>query len=148
VRLPHPALKEKHGLISLQPVNLQTARFFGANNILPGAVRGGIIETELGRFQAGSNHLPPGPVTLAIRPESILIVQQRESDMNTISGRVRSCNFTGTRTRLKIATEIALVEVITEVSAMGRYQEGDTVLLFLPPEKLWAYPDPQTGPAI
>jgi hypothetical protein len=59
---------------------------------------------------------------------------------NILAGWVRSYRFSGTRTRLIIAAESSPFEVITEASASGRYPEGETVLLFLPPGKLWAYP--------
>ncbi len=122
-----------------QPANLETARFFGASNILPGAVREGGIETELGNFQVERNHLPPGTVSLAIRPENIQIVTDGRQRANTIAGRVRSCNFMGTRTRLKISSAGNVFDVVTAAAATWQYQEGDPILLFFPPEKLWAY---------
>jgi len=122
-----------------QPANLETARFFGASNILLGAVNGEGIETGLGRLQVERNHLPPGPVSLAIRPENIQILQDGQGRVNTIAGRVRSCSFLGTRSRLKVATATEVLDVVTETAATWRYQEGDPVLLFFPPEKLWAY---------
>lgn len=123
-----------------RPANLATARFFGANNILPGFAREGRIDTASGCLQIEANQMPPGPVNLVIRPENIQIVTEKGDGNNIIVGRVRSCTFAGTRTRMKITVEGALLEVVTDASPLRCYQEGETILLFLPPANLWAYP--------
>jgi iron(III) transport system ATP-binding protein len=128
-----------------QPANLEVARFFGANNLLAGVVRGGAIQTDLGSFRVERNHLAPGPVQLAIRPENIRIlsgssiIAGRTSGENTVDGQVQSCAFTGVRSRLKVRVMQQTFDVIVDADAAGHYREGDRLQLYLPPEKLWAF---------
>jgi iron(III) transport system ATP-binding protein len=51
-----------------EPASPWVAGFLGEVDVLPGAVREGVIESELGPVAAD---LPDGPVELAIRPESL-----------------------------------------------------------------------------
>jgi len=122
-----------------QPANLEVARFFGASNFFAGMVRGSVVQTDLGSFRVEKNHLSPGPVQLAIRPENIDILVDRLPRENTVDGKVQSCTFTGVHSRLKIRVMQKTLEVVTDADAAGRYQEGDRLQLYLPPEKLWAF---------
>ena len=53
------------------PVDLFTARFFCELNEVPGTVRGGMVDTPVGRFAAPG--LPDGPAVVAIRPQGIAL---------------------------------------------------------------------------
>lgn len=133
-----------------QPATLEVARFFGAKNHFLGTVLDSVIYTDLGCFRVEKNHLPPGPVQLAILPDHIRIISNQLPEGvigdenvvadNTLHGKVQSCTYTGTRSRLKVTVKENSFEIVTEASAASLYQEGDELQLYLPPDKLWAFP--------
>ena len=122
-----------------QPANLDVARFFGAKNYFSGIVLDSVIHTDMGCFRVEKNHLPSGPVQLAIRPDNIRILSDPLPDGNTVRGEVHSSTFTGMHSRLKVRVKERIFEIVTEASAASLYQEGDELLLYLPPDKLWAF---------
>lgn len=124
-----------------EPASLEVARFFGAKNHFSGIVQDSGIATGLGCFQVEKNHLPCGPVQLAIRPENVRIYSGETPGRNTVSGEVRSCTFTGTHSRLKVRVNDRTFEILTEAGHASLYREGDKLQLYLPPEKLWAFPE-------
>lgn len=138
-------LKLVAGLISPTSGDIlfEVARFLGANNVLSGFVRGSAIHTGLGPFRIGKNHLSPGPVQLVIRPEAIRILPGQETIENTVDGELQSCTFTGVHSRLRVRAGETTFEVVSEADAARRYREGDRLQLYLPPEKLWAFPGTQ-----
>lgn len=78
-----------------------------------------------------------------IRPENIRLVADGEAD-NTVGGTVVSRVYAGTHTRLRLQAGIPQslpLEVITEVGDRPRHQEGDSVQLQLPAQKIWLLPD-------
>jgi iron(III) transport system ATP-binding protein len=54
--------------VYLRPSSRWVAEFVGEADILPGRARGGLVEYELGRFEAGT---PDGEVDVMIRPEHV-----------------------------------------------------------------------------
>jgi iron(III) transport system ATP-binding protein len=52
------------------PVDLAAARFFCDLNEIAATVRGGIVDTPVGRF---ATNLPDGPAIVAIRPQGIAL---------------------------------------------------------------------------
>ncbi|MGD9796691.1 MAG: ABC transporter ATP-binding protein [Acidimicrobiia bacterium] len=64
--------------VYLSPVNRWVAEFLGAADVLPGAVRGGTVECELGRFPAGG--AAEGRVDVIVRPESLAIASAAHPD--------------------------------------------------------------------
>ncbi|MFD1382854.1 ABC transporter ATP-binding protein [Rhodanobacter aciditrophus] len=70
------------------PASVEVARFVGRANVIPGiAVSKGIIKTALGDIQSHQDKLTPNqPVTLVIRPESILC-SPAEATINRLSVR-------------------------------------------------------------
>ncbi|MCA9865155.1 MAG: ABC transporter ATP-binding protein [Anaerolineae bacterium] len=126
-----------------RPNTQAIARFFGGANFIPGHKSGAYVDTTLGPFRHRGSRLPDGPVLATIRPENIRLVADGEAD-NTVGGTVVSRVYAGTHTRLRLQAGIPQslpLEVITEVGDRPRHQEGDSVQLQLPAQKIWLLPD-------
>lgn len=126
-----------------RPLTEPIARFFGSVNFIPGIKQGRCIKTGLGQFPLEQPTLAPdGPVTLTIRPENVQFSDcQRE---NSVPGRVLSHVYAGTHTRFKITTAdpvLPPLEVVADAASQRRYQNGDTVHLQFPPQKIWLIED-------
>jgi ABC-type Fe3+/spermidine/putrescine transport system ATPase subunit len=115
-----------------RPATTAVARFFGAQNLLPGTLRDdGRIVTELGPLRAPSTGHAPGPVTVMIRPEHIRVHHQDEPG---IAAQVRECHFLGTGYRYIVdACSVPLAATTVEAA----FRPGDAVHVTLPPEHLW-----------
>lgn len=120
-----------------RPATERVARFFGANNIFPGMAVDGLIETAFGKLRMGGAHLPTGEGQLVIRPEAVVIDASGIYTENIISGIVRSCIYSGTRTRLRIHAGEMDFEVSAEAGVAENIQKGDLARLYLPPDRLW-----------
>ena len=57
--------------VYLNPASLSVAMFLGEENILDGIADGGYVTSELGRLPLSDPDTAPGPVKIAVRPESV-----------------------------------------------------------------------------
>jgi ABC-type Fe3+/spermidine/putrescine transport system ATPase subunit len=73
-----------------QPADAQVARFFGANNFLPGLKQGQTVVTTIGPIEIPPTPLPDGPVLLTVRPEAI---ELGVNGHNNFPAQVQSCSF-------------------------------------------------------
>jgi iron(III) transport system ATP-binding protein len=81
-----------------KPADLFVARFFCDLNELPGTVRGGMVETPVGRFAAPD--LPEGsPATVAIRPQGLDLRPAGEG----VPGRLEQRRFLGVVDLVEVA---------------------------------------------
>lgn len=112
------------------------ARFFGAQNLLPGTLQadGRTVVTDLGQLHLAHTDAAPGPVMVMIRPEHIRLHTQ---DVPGIPGQVSACQFLGTVYRYTVAVRSVL---LTAIRLDAAFQLGDTVSVSLPPEHLWVMP--------
>ena len=119
-----------------RPATLAVARFFGAQNLLPGTLHadGRAVVTDLGQLHLVHTSAAPGPVTVIIRPEHVCLHTQ---DVPGIPGQVSACQFLGTMYRYTVATRSVL---LTAIRLDAAFQLGDTVSVSLPPEHLWVVP--------
>jgi iron(III) transport system ATP-binding protein len=92
------------------PADTFVASFVGETNFLDGRVQSagnGHVQVAVGRHNIRVARPAKGIETLrlAIRPEDLTIVAQRDSDPNasTIDGRVEKCTFTGTLVHYAVA---------------------------------------------
>jgi ABC-type Fe3+/spermidine/putrescine transport system ATPase subunit len=117
-----------------RPASLAVARFFGAQNFLPGELQSDqyTVRTALGPLTIAHNGLLPGPVTLMIRPEHVRLHQQNG---NGIRGRVAERHFLGTLYRYHITTGATSLTALTPDAS---FAPGDQVEVALPPEHVWA----------
>lgn len=78
-----------------------------------------------------------------IRPENIRLAADGEAD-NTVGGTVVSRVYAGTHARLRVQAGIPQslpLEIIAEAGDRPCRQEGDSVQLQLPAQKVWLLPD-------
>jgi ABC-type Fe3+/spermidine/putrescine transport system ATPase subunit len=121
-----------------QPANLAVARFFGAQNFLPGMLEGHVVYTDLGPLSVCHNSVPPGPVTVIIRPEHIKL---SDPGVHGITGQVHERQFLGTGYRYTIA---AGPHLLTATTIDSSFHPGDQVCITLPPKQLWVLPQRNT----
>ena len=132
-----------------QPRTPFVARFVGQMNFLRAvaSARGGwarVGSTEL-RHQPGFEAAPNSAVTLAIRPEEIVLGPSAQGAPNALTARIASVQFLGPFTRLALAMEgdgDATLECDVAATAFAALKvgEGAVVPIALAPEALRAFP--------
>ena len=140
--------------IYMAPRSLFVARFVGQMNLLPAAadsrpgwVRVGPVALRLRESEA----LPAGArVTLAIRPEELVIGPLARQAENGVTMRVRALQFLGAFTRLTLALpgdEVAILECDVAAGALADVgaKEGSELALALPPAALRVFRTPGSG---
>lgn len=123
--------------IYLRPGSPFVARFVGQMNFLPavaaGAGRAALGGVEL-RVPAADGLAPGTPVTLAIRPEEILVGDAAAGAENRVEGRVRAVRFLGPFTRVTLAlpdTAETALECDVSANAIVRVGTLEEALLAL-----------------
>jgi ABC-type Fe3+/spermidine/putrescine transport system ATPase subunit len=119
-----------------KPASRRIASFFGNNNFLEGFKEHRRVATNVGEFHVESD-APDGPVTLVIRPESILLGAQGH---NSFTASVKRQFYMGTHNRYRIDVDGADWELIAPADS-GAALEGKRMQFSLPPEKLWVIPE-------
>ncbi|WP_373354651.1 ABC transporter ATP-binding protein [Pseudoroseicyclus sp. CXY001] len=120
--------------IYARPATREVARFFGIETFLTGTATGQTAETPLGPLTLAAP--AEGPVTLAIRPESI----RPGPGENGVTARLLEAEYLGTATRLTLdAAGQRLVALWPPAEAAG-LAPGARVELHLPPAALWVLP--------
>ena len=117
-----------------RPANRRIAEFFGATNFIHGRARDGAVETPLGSLNV-AGAVPPGDVTLTIRPEAVRFGEGE----NCFSARISRVMYLGTRIRCGLDANGLNLRVA--VSPDARVREGEQVTIRLPAESLWALGD-------
>lgn len=112
------------------------ADFVGWTNFLPAAL---IDRTtaEIGgkRFTVAPTDLSPSnTVHLGIRPEDVLVGENRSGDDNTLGGEVRTSMFMGSHTVVEVDIDGDIL--IAHAPAQTDVKRGDTVAVQLPPDRL------------
>ena len=113
-----------------RPANRAVARFFGATNFLEGRAANGSVQTPLGPLKL-TNAVPPGDVTLTIRPEAV----QLEGGENSFGARVASASYLGTQVHYELEAQGATLRAA--LPPRVRLAVGDEVTARLPAESLW-----------
>jgi ABC-type Fe3+/spermidine/putrescine transport system ATPase subunit len=120
------------------PASERVARFFGGVNFVPATWTGDTAETPVGSFHvdipAGVS-IPPGPVTLTIRPEHIQLGV--EGKPNTCVGYMYECIYVGTHTRCKIRLGDHEIEASSGTDEPVAPGEGGAISVHFPPHRLW-----------
>ncbi|MCY3834932.1 MAG: ABC transporter ATP-binding protein [Anaerolineaceae bacterium] len=119
------------------PSTVAIARFFGGLNFIPGTLENGAIHCPCGSFQAPKSGVKAGVSTLSIRPEAIQLGGRGHND---VEGVIRSHVYVGRYARFRIDIGEFQVEAVTEPSQVQHHQDGSTVTLHFPPEKIWVLP--------
>lgn len=124
-----------------RPISEQAARFFGGMNFIPASRRGQTITTDIGEFNFDAQNAekaPDGNVLMTIRPEQIHI--NGDESHNCVQGVVRSRIYVGTYTRYKILIGDHEIEVVRSADTLNSINEGETVTIHFPEDKLWVVP--------
>lgn len=120
------------------------ATFFGDNNLLPGHVRSGAVETPIGVLRCADPGLADmadgAPVTIAVRPEALRIELRGQATQghNRVPVEVRAVDFVGPTSRIQVVhpgvPEPLLVKVQSQMAGLP-IRAGDQVDL------VWAAAD-------
>ncbi|MGI8649898.1 MAG: ABC transporter ATP-binding protein [Rubrobacter sp.] len=121
-----------------RPASRKVARFFGATNFIEGNAAGSHIETKFGRLKL-KHAPPPGPLTLTIRPESVLLESGVAGGENSFPARISAATYLGTQVHYDLEAGDTKLRVATAPHV--RLAVGDEVLVRLPAGSLWPLPD-------
>lgn len=119
-----------------RPATETVARFFGANNFIPGKSQGGIFTSALGAVLLPPA-MPEGPATLTIRPENIRL---GAAPVNTLQATLISRTYLGTQTRLILQVGAVQLEAAVNPDAAAMLTAGAALPINLPPHSLWLLP--------
>ncbi|WP_295813762.1 ABC transporter ATP-binding protein [uncultured Deinococcus sp.] len=116
-----------------QPATVDVARFFGAQNFIPGQQAGALVHTALGTVHAARpGH---GPVTLTVRPEAW---QPGPAALNTVAVTVRAATFAGAHWTYVL--DAAGTSLVWHAPAGLHLQPGTTLTVHAPPDRCWPIP--------
>lgn len=119
-----------------KPVSRRIASFFGNNNFLSGFMENRRVSSKVGEFRVESDS-PDGPVTLVIRPESIVL---GDIGVNSFSAAVKRQIYMGTHNRYRIEVDGGEWEIVAPADSTAAL-EGRRVPFSLPPDKIWVIPE-------
>jgi ABC-type Fe3+/spermidine/putrescine transport system ATPase subunit len=122
-----------------RPADAGVARFFGAANLLPGAVTGDRFAGVLGPLTVTAGDAN-GPGLLTFRPES---VQIGPGPVNNLTALVTDRTYLGTQTRLTLRVSDTDITVLLSPMQAEPIVPGQTLTIHLPPDQLWVMP-PET----
>ena len=126
----------KSKLFYEKPASRRIASFFGNNNFLSGFKENRRVTSNIGDFQVESDEAD-GPVTLVIRPESILL---GDREINSFTAPVTRQIYMGTHNRYRIEVDGTEWEIMAPADSAAAL-EGKRVAFSLPPEKIWVIPE-------
>ena len=118
------------------PADLSAARFFSELNEIPATIRGGIVDTPLGRFAA---KLPDGPAIVAIRPQGIGLSRE---DGGT-PARLQSRRFLGEAERLVLLVNGITEPLVARVPARPQAAPGTAVSITVDPAEVLVFAAPE-----
>lgn len=117
------------------PASERVARFFGTENLLPGTKSGNRVQTAIGALEVDGAAVRDGAVTIAIRPESIVL---GESGPNRIAATVESALYTGTGTQICALADGVRIKI--QAGAQQRAKNGERIVATLPPDRIIVIP--------
>ena len=118
-----------------RPVDEATARFFGGQNFVAGAVKNGMFECSFGTLQL-PQEVKTGSGVLTLRPENIRIAHD-SLQANTFSATVRKKIYLGTQTRLQVSIGEQMIDIVANPNEVEHVDVNQSLLICLPPESLW-----------
>ena len=117
-----------------RPVDVQTARFFGGVNFIPGQRNGKHIHTPLGAFPIPAGCCQESRCVVTIRPEHIAIAHNGNG---SIAGQVISSLYMGTHVRFQVQVNDLTLTVVQEARSVEGIARGAHLSLHIPPDRLW-----------
>ena len=127
---------DRPDVVFQRPVSMAAARFFGAKTFVEGTVQAGRFVSSLGVLDLGAS-FSDGPGLVTIRPEA---VQLGQGAGNTLAATLRSRQFMGTQTLLRLAVGPVEIEALVPPDRALGLEEGRDVLVHLPKSALWMLP--------
>ncbi len=130
-----------------EPATSFVADFIGTMNFLPGTISGG-ASVRLGPLELAceTDGLAEGtPVTIAVRPEDIVIQGVSAGEENSYEARVCGLEFLGSFVRAELSSELTGEERLRadlSINLMRRQSiaDGDALLVRIPRERIRIYP--------
>ncbi|MFQ5421114.1 MAG: ABC transporter ATP-binding protein, partial [Anaerolineae bacterium] len=119
------------------PADSQVARFFGANNFLPGMKRGQVVQTEIGEVEIAATPLADGPVLLTVRPEAIDI---HPNGYNNFAAEIQSLTFQVPAAQCQVS--INGVQLHLAPPPFHDLSVNDGIVIHLPRERICVLPQP------
>jgi iron(III) transport system ATP-binding protein len=130
-----------------EPRTSFVADFIGTMNFVPGSVGGpGLVRFGKVELACNTDGLVAGaPVTIAIRPEDIVVQGVTAGGENVYEARVGGLEFLGSFVRADLTSELTGEEALRadlSINLMRNQSiaEGDSMLICLPPERICIYP--------
>ncbi|CCO07790.1 ABC transporter ATP-binding protein [Desulforamulus hydrothermalis] len=129
------------------PVNEEVARLVGIENVLQGVVLPGGRTAQVGEtvisFVARQDYRPGTNINLCIRPEDVILIEDRKPDggPNLCRGRVTKIYPLSSQLKLTVDCGFSItLQVNKELFFAGRVRSGSLVNIMLPPEKIYGLP--------
>jgi ABC-type Fe3+/spermidine/putrescine transport system ATPase subunit len=116
-----------------RPNDIETARFFGGRNFIPGTVKDNVFTSALGPL-AVPHGRPDGPGTLTIRPENIRLDAGGD---NTVTAQITALKFHGTHNQMQATIGDATLDITLHPYQTHALDIGELVTLTLPRDDLW-----------
>jgi len=136
-----------------RPASMFVADFIGAMSFLPGAAADG-RRVRLGNVDLDAT-LPEGvgpddPVWICVRPEDVMVRGIESGTPNQIHAHIDELEFLGSFYRAVLSSPgapDAPIRADFSINAMRdlRFEEGQTVTVALPPDRIRIFPKQQTG---
>ncbi len=120
-----------------RPASQFVADFIGEANLLPGHYAKGEVTVGPYTFPFAQEGIPPGPVTVMVRPEAVLLVRDGEG----LAGRVRSAFFMGMVVEYLVETPVGEVSAVEPFRPGQGFPEGASVRLRFDPAGLYLLAD-------
>ena len=130
-----------------QPRTSFVADFIGTMNFLPGTISGG-ASVRLGQLELAceTDGLAEGtPVTIAVRPEDILVQGVSADEENAYEARVRGLEFLGSFVRADLTSKLTgddplRADLSINLVRRQSITDGDALMVRLPRERILIYP--------
>lgn len=123
-----------------RPVDLDVARFFGAENVLPGTKRGSVVQTVIGELRTDDAGAPDGPVLVTIRPDEI---EPAGAADRALPGRVATSRYLGVAVDCEVTIGGTSVRYLA--SPVDEPVPGDEIRLRFPPRHVRVVSAQQPG---
>jgi len=123
-----------------RPKSLFVAKFVGEMNVIRGTVTDrGLVHSPVGKIHCP---LPPGlssgnEVTLAIRPEHLVLRNINEQLKDALKGKIITKNYLGDAALLEV--EVNGITLMVKFAGDADFQVGQQTLLVLPPDRWHVY---------
>lgn len=116
-----------------RPHDIETARFFGGKNFIPGTNTDSVFTSALGELRLPTD-APTGSGMLTIRPENIRLGTGGD---NSVTAQITGLTFHGTHSQMQATIGDATLDVTLHPYETHALDIGELVTLTLPKNDLW-----------